>query len=145
MLRPRQTSRGFGGLSRSRKTSEAGTAKFRFCPPGRIAVAMPTTLPLAARIGPPLDPGLIAALVCNNDRPGSNSRMPLISPSLSEFSSLIGLPITKTLAPTFGGTADSAIAAGRFAQESQASKIATSAESSSWITWLTNPIEWSCI
>ena len=42
-------------------TSFVATAKFKFCPPTRLNVAMPITLPFFVRTGLPLFPGEIGA------------------------------------------------------------------------------------
>ena len=48
-------------LDESSSTFFVATAKFKFCPPTRLKVAMPITLPFFVRTGLPLFPGEIGA------------------------------------------------------------------------------------
>ena len=58
-----------------------GTPKLRFCPPRRIAVAMPTTSPRSLNSGPPDEPGAMGAEICSTSSDSSTWRTALMSPS----------------------------------------------------------------
>ena len=75
-------------------------AKFRFCPPLKVATETPTTSPLPLSTGPPLLPGEIGAVIWRS-LSVPTSRMLLTTPCENVPSNPCGLPTAKTGSPTW--------------------------------------------